>query len=172
MAMRKDELLRIGLLTWGVPLAIVITVRLFTPDPSRPKDDFPFEIFTPQKIEFVGKKGTRRSDHFELWLHHPDGHGYFYRDPEPEPVKDLFGKTPPNTALKVIYDPFPEGNTLMEISVASSNAPPILSFDAVMAEYATRRRLVYSIAGIWFALGSFIFLALTRVKVKEHNGIG
>lgn len=170
--MRKDELLRIGLLTWGVPLAIVITVRLFTPDPSRPKDDFPFEIFTPQKIEFVGKKGTRRSDHFELWLHHPDGHGYFCRDPEPGPVKDLFGKTPPNTALKVIYDPFPEGNTLMEISVASSNAPPILSFDAVMAEYATRRRLVYSIAGIWFALGSFIFLALTRVKVKEHNGIG
>lgn len=154
----KDNL-KILMIAWGIPMLIVITGVLATPSPHLSREAFPLAEFTPAGVEIVTKKDRKGRDSFELWLKNPSGEAYFIRNPEPEPIHDLSKKVPRETPLKVRYDPRMEGNVLMEIAAVSS-ADSILSFDEVMKEYASRRRLVCIIAGIWFVIGSLAWIGL------------
>ena len=154
---------------WGVPLAIVIVVRMFTPDPNRPKDTFLAVVLTPNDIRMEEKRGRKNSNHFEVWLHSPNGDKYFPRDPNPDPVTDLYHRIPQGVPLNVIYNPTNEGNVIMEISLPESKDKPLLAFADVMAEYSTRRRVVYIVAGLWFTLGTLVLGGLWKVSVKTAS---
>jgi hypothetical protein len=167
--MKTKRIIKGVIFAWGIPLAIVITAWVFTPDPNRPKDSFPSQVFTPSRVMTKEKQMPRGSDHFELWLHHPEGAGFFHRSPEPEPIIELYRRIPQDAPLKVVYSPTVEGNVVMEICLGEAEEKPILSFTEVMAEYSSRRRLIYIVAGLWFTLGNLILYALWRSGITESS---
>ncbi|GEM_PF-2270693 len=63
--MNSKDTIKALIPVWGIPLGIVITVRLFTPDPGQTKNDFPSVVFTPSKIEMLEKQGSKRSNFFK-----------------------------------------------------------------------------------------------------------
>jgi immunity protein 27 of polymorphic toxin system len=146
--MKAKRIIKGVIFAWGIPLVIIITPWLSFPDLNRPKDSFPSQVFTPSRVMTKEKQDLRGSDHFELWLHHPEGPRFFHRNPEPEPIIELYRRIPQDAPLKVVYRPTVEGNVLMEISIADAEAKPILSITEAMAEYSSRRRLIYVVAGI------------------------
>lgn len=153
---------------YGIPLMLIVMSRMLPPDLSRPKGDFPSEVFTPTRIAMHEKRGARGSDHFEVTLDHPQGHRYFHRDPDPEPIAELHGRIPRDTPLKVVYSPSWEGNVLLEISRANAKDEPILSFEEVMAEHVFRRRVISIIAGIWFLFGNgILFFILWNARADK-----
>jgi hypothetical protein len=158
-------------LAWGLPLVIIATSRFASPDPDQKRSDFPGKTFKPARVWVVGKKGTKGSDHFELRIESPDGAVYFHRDPNPEPVAELDRKFPRDTEVTVLYQAGLEGNVLMEIAAAGA-ASPVLSFDDIMAEYASRRRLVGIVAAVWWILANLFAFALWKFGVppKEQAG--
>jgi hypothetical protein len=169
--MKKFEsgLLKVAVLAWGVPVLIVAVSWWAAPDPNRAKDSFPHLTFVPSEISVIRKKERKNEDYFELWLTHPNGTAYFFRDPEPEPVQDLADIIPRNQPLRVVYETGREGNILMEIASADAAAKPYLAFEEVMAEYASRRRLVVTVAAIWFVVGNtFLFLLWRIAKARPH----
>lgn len=146
---------------WGVPIAISITALVISPDPGKPKSDHPAVTFTPAKVEVQQGRGRKGSDFFELWLHHPDGTSYHHRDPEQAPIVALEQRVPKGVPLLVTFTPDSEGNVLLGID-RIDNGEAILSYDAVMAEYASRRTLVFTIAAIWLVLGNLLAWGLYR----------
>lgn len=151
-------------LAWGLPLVIIATSRFASPDPDQKRSDFPSRTFKPARVWVAGEKGTKGSDFFELRIESPDGTVYFHRDPDPGPVAELDRKLPRETEVTVLYQPGLEGNLLMEIAAAGA-ASPVLSFDAIMAEYASRRRLVGIVAAVWWTLANLFAFALWKFGV-------
>lgn len=153
---------------WGLPLVMVAIAFLFMPDPNQPKSAHPSVTFIPQKIETREKSGRKGSTSFEVWLHHPDGSAYLHRDPESAPITALFERIPKGVALQITYTTTPDGNVLLGIDRTDSTDMPILSYDAVMAEYAARRRLVLTIAGVWLVLGTLLAFVLHRAGMLRR----
>lgn len=161
MKMHIPTLIKYLVLAWGVPIAIVIVVRTFTPDTSRERIDFSEQTFLPERVWVTEGRGRKGSDHFELRIQNPKGEVFFHRDPNREPILELNERFPVNSPITVLYESSKlEGNVLMEI--ASANIT-ILAFDDVMAEYASRRRLVYIVAAVWCALANLLSYALWKV---------
>lgn len=152
------------LAAWGVPIVIVVTVRLFTPDPGQSRENFASQSFTPARIWIVGGTGTKGADYFELRIENPAGEVFFHRDPERQPIVELRERIPNDTKLSILYSSSKlEGNVLMQIaSEDSSSAKPALSFDDVMAEYGTRRKVVYIVAAVWCTLANLLAFALWK----------
>jgi len=141
---------------WAIPLAIVAIVIAVIPDPSQPQSAHPEATFTPAKIEVHQGRGRKNATFFELWLHHPDGSTYFLRDPESAPITALYERIPKDVQLHVTYSLGSEGNTLLAIDRIGASDGSILSCEAVMAEYAARRELAFTIAGIWLIAGNLL----------------
>lgn len=141
---------------WGLPLAIVAAVLAITPDPSQPQSAHPAVTFTPTKVDVQQGRGRKKATFFEVWLHHPDGSTYFLRDPESAPITALYERIPKDVPLHITYSPGSEGNALLAIDRVGTNDGTILSYEAVMAEYAARRELVFTIAAIWLVVGNLL----------------
>jgi hypothetical protein len=171
----NKNVLKAILAAWALPLAIIVTVLLLSPDPNRPIDSFQSAVFQPSEISTKRKLGSKRSDHFELWLHAPSGDSFFFRNPNEQPIADLSQRIPRDTPLKVVYSPTRDGNELMQISLPGATEKPILAFEDVMAEYSSRRRLVYIIAAIWFIgfnlLAYFLWKTRTTAPTIAENTI-
>lgn len=65
------------------------------------------------------------------------------------------------------------GNVLVEI-LGASGVPEeeILSFDTVMAGYATRRRVIFIVEAVWWGLANLIALALWKSVPAVHERQG
>ena len=157
------------LLAWGLPIVIVMVVVLATPSSNKTRGDFPSVSFVPVAVEEVEKRGSGGSDHFELQVTSPAGDLYYHRDPEPEPIQELFGRFPKADKVTVLYDETLEGNVIMEIRLADSSTEgeAILQFESVMGEYASRRTVVYVVAGIWFGLANLLAYGLWKVDIGD-----
>lgn len=160
--MNKTNLFKVAILAWGVPLANVVVALFFTPDPNRKLESFPSKTFVPTEIRMSEGSGRRNSIFYEVRLHSPDGDSFYLKDPAREPIAELDGRIPRDVPLKIVYSPKEEGNVLMAIDRQSGDGEPILSFENVMAEYASRRRLVYTIAGVWFVVGNAALIVLWK----------
>lgn len=156
-----------AIVAWVVPLGMVLLPWILGPDLSKPKSEFPSTSFIPVEVKAIGKNGSKGSDHFELWLTSPDHNTYFLRDPEPEPIAKLRDLVPEGKELNIVYWNTVEGNVLMEIAEASSPAHTLLSFDERVAEYASRHRMVYLTSGIWFIVGTAIFVFLWKTRTTR-----
>ncbi len=166
--MHIPTLIKYLVLAWGVPIAIVLVVRTFTPDPGQDRANFSQQSFKPARVWVAEKSGTKGSDYFELRIESPNGEEFFHRNPEGEPILDLERQFPINTEVEILYSPGLEGNVLMEIVATDpESAISILSFDAIMGEYASRRRVVYIVAGVWCVLANLFSFALWKVDISE-----
>lgn len=163
--MHLPTLIKYLLLAWGLPVTIVIVARTFTPDPSRTREDFSQQSFRPERVWVDEGTGRKNSDHFELRIRNPEGEEFFHRDPEPEPIYDLYSSFPGNGEIRIIFSPDSEGNVLMEIVPTAPESAPLLSFETVMAEYTSRRRFVYIVAAIWCGTANLFAFALWKVDI-------
>ena len=69
----------------------------------------------------------------------------------------------------MVYTPLLEGNVLLSITPVATPNKPALVFQDVMAEYASRRRLIYIVAGLWAVLAHLILLVLWRMDVTARR---
>ena len=152
-------------LAWGVPIMIVFVVCAFSPNPNLTKAAFSQQVFRPARVWVDEKHGRNNSDHFELRIQNPRGDEFFHRDPEREPIFDLYSRFPKDTEIKILFSPGAEGNVLLEITPANSPSAPVLSFESVMEEYASRRRVVYIVAAVWWGITNLLAFALWKVDV-------
>ena len=165
----STSLIKFFVLAWGTPIVIVLIVRIFTPDPTQSRSDFSQQSFIPSRVWIEEKSGSKGSDHFELRIESPDRDIFFHRDPKREPIDDLLSKFPIDQEIAILYSPDKlEGNILMEIKAVNASPPtPILSFDDVISENASRRRLVYIAAAVWCTLANLLGFALWQVDIHE-----
>lgn len=154
---------------WGIPLAIVIAMLVVSPDPNRPKDSFPSTSFIPSRITVEQTHGRGGSDAFELWLHDAAGNSYFHRDPKPEPIEALNRRVPRGVELLISYDERFDGNAILDLAIESDPTKPILSYADIMAEFAFKRRVVYTIASIWAAVGTTWLYFVWRAGKESHE---
>ena len=164
--MTTVDKIKLVLTAWGIPLLMIAVVILSTPSPHQRIDDFPAIELKPASITTVRKVGTRRTDHFELWIRHDDGRGFFRRDPEPGPIEELKSRIPEGAELRLIYRPTRAGNELLEIASSRPPHEKFLSFESVMGAYRRRRFVVYAIAAAWF----IAFTGLMVFKLRRHAG--
>ena len=158
---RCNSLTTMDIIKVGIPVLMVFVLVISTPNPHRQITDFPSVELTPASITTMRKRG-RRSDHFELWIRHEDGRGFFHRDPEPRPIEVLKSRIPDGIELRLVYDPTPDGNVLMQIAASRPGNEVFLAFDSVMSEYRRRRLVVYVVAAIWFVAGTLLFVFKLR----------
>lgn len=164
--MHIPTLIKYLVLAWGVPIAIVVLVRTFTPGANQERIDFFEQTFLPERVWVTEGRGRMGSDHFELRIQSPKGKVFFHRDPNREPILELKRRFPVNSPITVLYESSKlEGNVLMEIATADMT---ILGFDDIMAEYASRRRLVYIVAAVWCTLANLLSYALWKVDLSEE----
>lgn len=161
------ERLKYLLLAWGIPILIVLVVRAFTPDPNLARTDFVRQEFLPAQVWVEEKKGSKRSDYFELRIRNPRGEEFFHRDPDREPIQDLHARLPKHAVIEILYSPGVEGNVLLEIAPSDPNVPPPLAFESVMKKYATRRRVVYTVAAVWFGVANLLAFALWKINIDD-----
>lgn len=157
------------LLAWGIPILIVFVARAFSTDPSQTRADFAQQTFRPARVWIEEKKGRKNSDHFELWIQNPTGDRFFHRDPEREPIFDLFSRFPQDAEIKIFFSAKAEGNVLMEVAPTNSSAAPVLAFESVMEAYASRRRVVYVVAAVWCGIANLLAFALWKVDVNRSD---
>lgn len=156
-------------IAWGVPIAMIVIALTSIPSSNLSRDDLSQQSFTPAQVSVVEKKGTKGANHFELQIVNPKGEEFFIRRPNREPIVEINNRLPVDTPITVLYS-FSEleGNVLMEI-VSEESA--ILSFDEVMAEYASRRQFLYLVAAIWWGVMNLIALWWFRVLKKRSREI-
>ncbi len=166
--MHLPTLIKYLLLAWGLPIAIVFVVRAFTPDPGAARGDFSRQSFKPARAWIADERGTKGSDHFELRIENPEGEIFYRRDPEREPVEELYGRFATTDEISILYSSSrTDGNMLMEVVAEGGLSPmTILSFDEVMEEYGSRRRFVYGVAAVWWCLANLFSFALWKVDVS------
>ena len=169
LKVRVPFLMKYLILSWGIPLAIVMAVRFVTPYSQNPAD-YDRQTFRPARVWVAEKRGSQGTSSFELRIQSPSGEIFFHRDPEREPIDELDRRVPRNSNLRLIYWPTKlDGNVLMEVTAdGDPKATPILSFDAVMRQYAMRRKIVYIAAALWslFFNGIF-FLMLGSASIEQ-----
>ncbi len=166
--MQIPTFIRYLVLAWGIPIAIVLFVRAFTPPPNQDRTNFSRQSFKPARVWVVEKSGTKGSDYFELRIESPKGEEFFHRAPLREPVLNLERRFPRNTEVDILYSPELEGNVLMEIvATHPESAVTVLSFDEIMREYASRRQVVYIVAGVWCVFVNLLSFALWKVKISN-----
>ena len=167
--MHIPTLIKYFALAWGVPILVVFVVRAFTPDPSQSRTNFSQREFRPARIWITEKKGTKNSDYFELRIRNSSGEEFFHRDPEREPIAELYKRFPKDAVIRILFSPGVEGNVLMEIAATNPSSSAVLSFESVMDEYASRRRVVYIVAAVWCGLANLIAFALWKVDVSDST---
>lgn len=165
--MHIPSLIKYAVLAWGVPILIVVVVRVFTPDPSLTRTEFSQLAFKPVRVWVTEKKGRKNSDYFELRMQNPNGEEFFYRDPEREPILDLYGRLPKDVDIKILFSPGAEGNVLMEVAAINPLSAPVLAFESVMDKYSSRRRVVYIVAAVWCCIANFLAYALWKVNFTD-----
>jgi hypothetical protein len=153
---------------WGLPIVLVVVAFVAMPDPSQPKSAHPSATFTPGEIAIHEGRGRKKSDHWELLIHQPDGSIYYIRNPESEPIQQLHDRIPKDVPLQITYTLEADRNLLLAIERADGTGEPILSYESVMAEYAERRTLIFSVATIWLVLGNLLAWGLYRKKPEPH----
>lgn len=165
--MHLPSLIKYLVFAWGGPVMIVLLVRALTPDPSQSRSDFPSKTFKPSRVWVAEEREARGADFFELRIESPEGAVFFHRDPDRDPIVELDRRFPKDSEVTVLYNPDAEGNALLEIaSVGTSSSTPVLSFDSIMNEYASRRRVVYIVAAVWWTFANLLSYALWKVDVS------
>lgn len=171
--MRLRNFLLYLVLAWGVPVILVLIATTFTPQPGKARSEFRSAQFKPARVWVESKTERRGADYFELRIASPEGEIYFHRDPEPEPIAELESRFPDDAEVIVLYAPGIEGNVIMEIAPAGGPpSPQILSFESVMAEYSSRRRTIYIVAGVWYVLANLFACGLWKVDPRRPDADG
>jgi len=163
--MHIPTLIKYLVLAWCVPILIVFIIRFFTPDPSQTRADFAYQVFRPARVWVDEERGSKNSDHFELWIRNPTGEEFFHRDPEREPILDLYSRLPKDSEIKILFSPSAEGNVLMEVTPTNPPSASVLAFQTVMDAYASRRRVVYIVAAVWCGIANLFSFALWKVDI-------
>ena len=158
-------------LAWVVPIAMVIIAITLTPDSNQNRSDFTKRVVSPKRVWIASKNEIKGADFFELRIKSQEDEEYFHRDPERGPISDLEAKLFKQTELEILYSPGLEGNVLMEIVARAPQRKNILSFDTIMGEYASRRRLIYIVAGIWCTLINAFSFLLWKVDISEPDEV-
>jgi len=171
--MHLPTALKYLLIAWVLPLVMVGIGIVATPDASRPREEFAFASFHPARVWIAESKDRKGADSFELRIQSPEGTEYFIRQPERGPIEALYRKVPRDEIVGIRYASKVNGNVLVEI-LGASGVPgeEILSFDTAMAEYATRRRVIFIVAAVWWGLANLIAFALWKAVPAVHERQG
>ncbi|WFB37042.1 hypothetical protein P3T73_04620 [Kiritimatiellota bacterium B12222] len=168
--MQISALLKYFVLAWGVPVLMAFVVRVSTPDPKQERGSFLQQSFIPTCVGIAEQKGTKRSEYFELRVESPKGERFYYRSPNRVTIEALERKFPKGVEVDVLYAPGGEGHSLMELLAKDSDVTfVVLSYEEVMDEYASRRRVVYMVAMVWCLLANLLAYALWKVDISESQ---
>jgi hypothetical protein len=166
-----STLIKYFVIAWGLPIVMVL-IPLFTgPGVGKQRSDFSMATFVPARVWTTERKDRKGADSFDLRLESPEGKVFYIRNPEREPIEEIYRKVPAGAKLEVRYTETVEGNVLLEITEPGAASPePILSYEWVMQEYASRRTFIFVVAAIWCALANLISLALWKaLPVKRER---